>query len=239
MNKKIVISIIVLVLSAAGGWLVFRDKEPAPRALVEKVVGVHYVGGGKHVIEGTVMLPNPCYALSVTSEKKGGTPEEVLLRFLAEQTAQACVQVIDEVPFHIAFEAADNVTLSAVINDMPMALELERRQRINANTGESFTLTANEERWIDDLKVTFLGVEDDSRCPFDVTCIQAGWITTRIQIGDQQVRLRLPGDASVPNAAVAGSYIVTLVEVTPYPKSTEKINDYTATLRVEVHDVKG
>ena len=239
MNKKIIIGIIVAILGGAGAWFLLRDTEKPSQALAQKAVGTHYVGGGQHVVEGTVSLPNPCYALSVTAEKKGSAPEEVLLRFAAAQTADVCVQVIHEASFRISFDAPDNAVLSAVINDVAMALELDQKQLVSIETGKEFWLTMNEERWVEDLKVSFLGINDDSRCPSDVQCIQAGWVTVRLRVGDQEMQLRLPGDATIPNAAVAGSYIITLVEVTPYPTSTEKFEKYNAKLRVEAHDLKG
>ncbi len=240
MNKKIVVGIVVLILGSVGVWFIWRGKQkPSPIALAQKAVGTHYAGGGSHVIEGTVTLPNPCYTLMVTAEKKGGSPEQVLLQFSAQQTADACVQVEHDAPFRVSFEAADDAVLSAVINEVPMALELERKLRVSVDAGEEFIIAQSEDRWVEDLKITFLGVEDDNRCPVDVQCIQAGWVTARFQAGTEEILLRLPGDASIPNAAVAGSYIITVVDIAPHPKSTEPIKQYTATLRIEIYDLKG
>ena len=239
MNKKIIIGLIAALLGSAGVWFFVRDTKKAPQPLAQKAVGTHYTGGGLHVVEGVVTLPNPCYALTVSAEKRGGSPEEVLLRFSAVKTADVCVQVIDDAPFYAAFDAADNAVLSAVINDVSMALELVRKPRISVLLGEEFTISQDEYRWMEGLNIVFLGVEDDNRCPSDVQCVQAGWATARVQIGAQEVQLRLPGDASVPNAVVVGSYIITVVDIAPHPKSTEQIKQYTATLRIEIHDLKG
>lgn len=241
-RNKFIWGVGVIALLVVGAWLVFRDKEDlAERPLAEKAVGIHYVGSGVHTIEGTVALPNPCYNLSSAVEREAGVPERIILRFTAEKTADVCAQVLYEAPFRIAFDAADDAVVSAKINGIPLAVEFTRRERVSAEEGGEFSLQMGEERWVEDLKIKFMGVEDDSRCPVDVQCIQAGWVTLRLMAGGEEVRLRTPGDARVPNAAVVGSYIITLVGVEPSPRSDVPQGNrvYRATLRVEAHDIKG
>ncbi|TSC78828.1 MAG: hypothetical protein G01um101429_651 [Parcubacteria group bacterium Gr01-1014_29] len=241
-NNKIIWGVVGVMVLVAGAWLFFRNKkEPAAKPLAEKAVGVHYAGGGVHVVEGTVALPNPCYALSVAVEKRGSSPEKVLLRFTATPTADVCAEVIYSAPFRATFDAADNAELSATINDIPIALDLEPRARVSADARSIFSLTQGEERWVEDMLITFTGVEDDSRCPVDVVCVQAGWVTLRFLAGGEEILLRLPGDSTVPNALVVGSYIITLVNVEPPARSDKSLESllYSATLRVELHDTKG
>ena len=120
-------------------------------------------------------------------------------------------------------------------------LEPTQQERVSVEEGSDFSFTQGQERWVEDLRITFSGVEDDSRCPADVVCVQAGWVTLRFRAGDEEILLRLPGDSIVPNAAVVGSYIITLVNVEPVAKSNESQESraYSATLRVEAHDNKG
>lgn len=242
-NNKIIWGVVILAVIGTGVWLWFQGgAKEQEKPLVEKVLGTHFVGDGVHTVEGTVMLPNPCYTLTVATEKRASSPEEVLLRFTAEKTADVCAQFLYEAPFRLTFQAGKDVVLKAEINGIPTELVLGREDRIAAEEGVDFTVPLGEARWIEDLVVAFSAVEDDSRCPVDVQCIQAGWVTVRLQVGDELgVLLRLPGDASVPNAAVVGSYIITLVNVDPAPKSNEPQENraYTAILRVEVHDTKG
>gem|GEM_PF-1964082 len=246
-TKKTIWGILIIVLLGLGAWLMFRsagwrsEEEASAQPLAEKATGVDYAGNGMHTVEGTVTLPNPCYTLSVSAENHGGSPEEVVLRFTAEQTADICAQVIFEAPFRVSFDAANNAVLSATINNTPFVLDVERRERVSAEEGNTFTLAFGEVKWVEDLKIAFTGVEDDSRCPQDVQCIQAGWVTVHIKAGGEELRLRLPGDSGIPNAAVTGSYIITLLEVSPHPKSGPELDgaDYMVTLRVEAHDSKG
>jgi hypothetical protein len=83
------------------------------------------------------------------------------------------------------------------------------------------------------MKVTFVSVTEDSRCPRDVTCIWAGEVKVQLVIDGprsaSQVEI-LEGDT-----AVSSEYRVTLVRVEPPPVSTARIapRDYRATLRVD------
>ena len=241
-NNKIIWGAVVLVLLGIGAWRLLRNEDaPSERPLAEKAIGTHYVGGGMHTIEGTVTLPNPCYSLSVATEKRNGAPEEALLRFTANKTSDVCVQVVHNASFRTAFSAADNAALSAEINGIPFALELTRRERVSAREGVNFSIGIGEDRWVEDLHIIFNSIKDDNRCAVDVTCIQAGWATLQFMAALEEIMLRHPGDASAPNAVVVGSYIITLVEVEPAPRSDEPQEGraYRATLRVEVHDIKG
>ena len=85
------------------------------------------------------------------------------------------------------------------------------------------------------LAIEFLGVSGDSRCPADALCIQGGDAIVRIRVtGNGTASYELhTGDAS--RATVAhGRYLISLVELQPYPFSSNPIDprDYRATLVV-------
>lgn len=88
------------------------------------------------------------------------------------------------------------------------------------------------------LRVAFLGLENDSRCPVDVTCVWAG---------DAEVALALavgtgPSVPSVlhwntqmgPASAEAGPYKVTLVAIEPVARSDHEIRDDEYRVRLKV-----
>lgn len=85
------------------------------------------------------------------------------------------------------------------------------------------------------LVIEFLGVSGDSRCPADALCIQGGDAIVRIRVtgnGTGSYELHT-GDAS--RATVAHrQYLISLVELQPYPFSSSPIDpdDYRATLVV-------
>jgi hypothetical protein len=89
----------------------------------------------------------------------------------------------------------------------------------------------------DDLRLTFTGVKSDSRCPMDVFCVQAGEAIVALTLSpsaaapvERELRTS-PGLSEVSYL----SYVVKLVTLAPYPKSTQQIRpeDYVATLSID------
>jgi len=103
---------------------------------------------------------------------------------------------------------------------------------------ERFTLSPGEVAIIDaaDLRVQFVRVTGDSRCPADVVCIQGGDATVQIRAsdgGDATLLGLHTGDASQASAIYRAARI-TLIELQPYPFSSRTIaaDEYRATLTV-------
>lgn len=91
----------------------------------------------------------------------------------------------------------------------------------------------------DYLKIQFLDVSDDSRCPVDVQCFWAGQATVVIGIvkdGNNLGNVNLVLGAASQEQATAhfDDYTISLLELTPYPQRNQQIelSDYTATLLV-------
>jgi len=114
---------------------------------------------------------------------------------------------------------------------------------IDTNLDSEFVLQVNQSAEIksEDLKITFLNVTSDSRCPSDVTCIwqgQAG-IELDVQKGEVEstVSLSIGGDSS-PEESIFNSYLIQLVDLSPYPISTKNIQpeDYTATIKITKYE---
>lgn len=97
--------------------------------------------------------------------------------------------------------------------------------------GQEFTLAVGEAVGVDDdaLPVGFERVVEDSRCPSDVVCIQAGRVVVQLTAGRGDPQLE-PGQA-----ADADGRRVRLLRVEPYPSSAAPIEPsrYRATLVVE------
>jgi len=81
----------------------------------------------------------------------------------------------------------------------------------------------------ENLKLYFYDVED-SRCPSDVTCIWEGKVSAMIHISNQTHKIGGPLEISYPVTYIS-PYTITLVDVKPYPISTEK-SDYVAMLEI-------
>jgi hypothetical protein len=88
------------------------------------------------------------------------------------------------------------------------------------------------------LRITFLTVETDSRCPSDVKCVWAGNAAVQFQLtngrSNKTVTLNTGrGGAFVSEVEYKG-YKVKLVDLSPYPRSDRQVaaSDYAATLFV-------
>jgi hypothetical protein len=87
-----------------------------------------------------------------------------------------------------------------------------------------------------DLRVQFLRVSGDSRCPADAICIQGGDALVHVRVLDDRSPADYElhtGDTSRASAAHRGFRLV-LVELQPYPFSSRPIagDEYRATLMV-------
>jgi hypothetical protein len=104
--------------------------------------------------------------------------------------------------------------------------------------GQPFDLKAGTSAVLaDGLRLTFERVRADSRCPLDALCIQAGEaivVFTLAQSAAAQVEQEL---RTTPGSSEASylSYVIKLVALAPYPRSTQPIRpeDYVATLTVD------
>jgi len=88
------------------------------------------------------------------------------------------------------------------------------------------------------LRIRFVTVENDSRCPRDVTCVWAGNAAVQLQLGigrdSKRVTLNTSHSPSFVGETEFHGNRVKLVDLSPYPRSDTKIahRDYIATLLV-------
>ena len=98
--------------------------------------------------------------------------------------------------------------------------------------GREFSLKPGESATIEstDLRVTFLSVLSDSRCPADALCVWAGDAVVALSVGRTDVELR---STSAPETSL-GAYRLRLERVEPYVYSGKTIEpaDYRAVLKV-------
>lgn len=88
---------------------------------------------------------------------------------------------------------------------------------------EAFTIGLNESKTVGHTTIKAWAVTQDSRCPSDVRCIQAGKVTVAFNISSPA------GDAiqeiTIGDTMEIDSLIFTLKDVQPYPISTKKTLD--------------
>ena len=107
---------------------------------------------------------------------------------------------------------------------------------ITAPANEEFTLRIGQSADVDNaaLRITFIRVVSDSRCPSDVDCIWAGNGQIEIEIrtngNTDTVRLNTYDGA---RAASAGNYRIEFLALAPIPSSTDPIepDEYRATFK--------
>jgi hypothetical protein len=104
--------------------------------------------------------------------------------------------------------------------------------------GQPFDLKAGTSAVVaDGLKLTFDRVRADSRCPLDALCIQAGEaivVLTLSQSTAAQAEREVRTTPALSEASYL-SYVIKLVALAPYPRSTQQIRpeEYVATLTVD------
>ena len=114
---------------------------------------------------------------------------------------------------------------------------------IEAELDSEFVIQVNQSVEIksEDITVTFLNVTADSRCPADVMCVWMGQadIELSVQKGDEESTLSLSiGGDSSPEESIFDMYLIQLIELAPYPYSTDVIqpDEYTATLKITKYE---
>ncbi len=112
--------------------------------------------------------------------------------------------------------------------------------RIGAGVADTtFALRVGQEARVDvqALRIAFLAVDNDSRCPSDVVCVWEGNAAVRIGTGyaTGPTVARVLNTSLEPRSLTLGVYRLTLARLDPYPVSTSRIpaGGYVATFRLQ------
>lgn len=121
---------------------------------------------------------------------------------------------------------------SPILSPAPSSTPGELGQEFEAAYQQAVILASEK------LSFVFQSLVQDSRCPSDVTCIWAGNVTIKVQLTQNGTELgtaELTLGATPESTAKIGNYQLTLLEVTPYPKSTESRSpaDYRVKMRID------
>jgi hypothetical protein len=112
--------------------------------------------------------------------------------------------------------------------------------QVSAGFGEKFTLEIGQTASIkgENLKIRFVEVVGDSRCPQGVTCIWAGEATSLIEISSAGTTYRKvltqPGSTEPPQADFLNYTIV--FDLQPYPKAGVKTENKDYRLQLEINE---
>lgn len=94
----------------------------------------------------------------------------------------------------------------------------------------------------DGVTVNFFEVVSDSRCPSDVTCVWEGESSVKLnlKVGTENENLTLSTHEMMgqgPQKDTIGAYIISLIEVTPYPISTVQVPDEEYEIRLQIDEL--
>ncbi len=121
---------------------------------------------------------------------------------------------------------------------LPLSQDVFAQNLMGMTLGYPFQLQINQSALLQskDIRIQFLNVTEDSRCPSGVTCIWQGQVKASIGIskGSQSIgnfTLGLTPDKTMALKSF-DNYFVQLIDIKPYPVSTNKTltSDYVATL---------
>ena len=97
---------------------------------------------------------------------------------------------------------------------------------------EPFMIQLHQTLSIDDIDVTFWGI-DDSRCPSDVTCIWEGHASVTLRIYNQTQYRTIILTTGENTTLYVDSYEINLIDILPYPVSVKDISkEYVATISI-------
>jgi hypothetical protein len=93
---------------------------------------------------------------------------------------------------------------------------------LRAELDEPFTLRVGQTAQLEELRVTFTRVLEDSRCPVDVVCVWAGNAKVELElliVGGVRSTAVLNSTVEPREVGFAG-YLLRYLDLKPYPKST-------------------
>ena len=97
---------------------------------------------------------------------------------------------------------------------------------------EPFMIQLHQTLSIDDIDVTFWGI-NDSRCPSDVTCIWEGHASVTLRIYNQTQYRTIILTTGENTTLYVDSYEINLIDILPYPVSVKDISkEYVATISI-------
>jgi hypothetical protein len=131
----------------------------------------------------------------------------------------------------------------ALLLDYKSAVGMNSHGESNAEVahfGQEFKLRVGEQVGFDGdiLKVKFLSVGGDSRCPKDVTCIWVGNAEVLLEMSENEditiIKLNTYRGFQSPKEGKYLGYKVELIDLSPYPSKGKRIGstDYVVTLVV-------
>ncbi len=139
-NHGIVAAIVIFVLIIAGMFVfAFLKKSeiakpttdetpqtvtPTPYDSITQIDARHYFLDGKHTLVGEILMPTPCDLLNWDARVAESMPEQVTVAFTVVNNSEMCAQVTTPQLFSASFNASENPTINATLNDRAVEINL-------------------------------------------------------------------------------------------------------------------
>jgi hypothetical protein len=228
---------------ACDGAPMLEELAPIEDATIEAEAG-DPVRANLVIVSG---LPNACYSFgSYHISREGESFQVEVLNLVPDDPTLACAEIYRTVTTEVPLEGEIEIcqTYTVDVNGQSYSLQAiapnVRCADTSGSLGMEVLLSAGETVPVGDagLQLTFLDVTEDSRCPSDVVCIQAGQATITVEaemdgrdLGTVSLTLG-PGEGSAPEKL--DGYTLELTRLDPYPVTTMTIQpeDYVAYVTV-------
>jgi hypothetical protein len=184
-----------------------------------------------------------CEGFNVVELKPGestvvtGPPSGIIYKAISAGNTKATVTFT----YTSSVDTTDSISRSVEFS----IFEEDNTEIVPAEFGKPFGIKINQTAFIEseDVRIKFVDVTEDSRCPSDVVCVWEGQATILLDavLGSEDAnRFHLTirgsgGSVDGNDSKIIDQYSVTLASLQPYPKASEKIkpSDYVAELVVD------
>ncbi|MCH7786621.1 MAG: PKD domain-containing protein, partial [Chloroflexi bacterium] len=186
--------------------------------------------------------PNGCAKFNdIEVTRDGDTIRVKVTNLIPAAPNVICTQVYSVVENSVALgsDFEPGVKYTVIVNDVTETFAAQGTSEPQPTLGSRFEVGLGQAVVIDpdDLRIQFLEVTEDSRCPTDVVCVQAGQAVILVGIsgGGQPPNLQeltLEGGAEGQASQQIGDYLIGFLALAPHPESSGQIDraSYVATL---------
>ncbi|MFA6354465.1 MAG: hypothetical protein WCX12_02155 [Candidatus Paceibacterota bacterium] len=240
-NKKIILAVLIIVIIGGGayGLSKFLNRTPADSQGIACTQEALLCPDGSYVsrtgskckfaacpnqpsFTGTLRQNAENFSLIFSSPENGGEVSYVLP--LVFESSSTIGQLVGQ-KIRVFGTFTEGITLS-----------VNRFEKLSGDAGDPTLgeIGIGKSVFINGVRITLNRISQDSRCPTDVQCIQAGWVTTNVTLQsdtDKETR-----DISSNAAPVAfDSFKISIESIKPsrVANSTPKPENYLITFRVK------
>ncbi|WP_369017724.1 hypothetical protein QBE54_08240 [Thermatribacter velox] len=120
-----------------------------------------------------------------------------------------------------------------------LSLTLGCTQGARVRPGEEFSIKVGEQVVVEgsNVRVSFQGIVEDSRCPQGMECFWEGGVIARLKIGNQEMDVEIV-ESQLPQEMIFGAYRMVILRILPARTSPEPpdAKEYQIFLKIELKE---